>query len=27
MFAIGAFAIILDEQNRVLLAHRRDMDV
>ncbi len=27
MFTIGAFAIIFDEQNRVLLSHRRDYDV
>jgi 8-oxo-dGTP diphosphatase len=27
MFTIGAFAIILDEQDRVLLSHRRDLDV
>jgi ADP-ribose pyrophosphatase YjhB (NUDIX family) len=27
MFTIGAFAIIFDEQNRVLLCHRRDLDV
>lgn len=27
MFSIGAFAIILDEQSRVLLCHRRDFDV
>ncbi len=26
MFTIGAFAIILDSQNRVLLCHRRDKD-
>lgn len=26
MFTIGAFAIILDEQERVLLCHRRDFD-
>ena len=26
MFTIGAFAIILDSPNRVLLCHRRDMD-
>jgi 8-oxo-dGTP diphosphatase len=26
MFTIGAFAIILDDQQRVLLCHRRDMD-
>lgn len=26
MFKIGAFAIILDEQGRVLLCHRRDID-
>ena len=26
MFTIGAFAIIFDEQDRVLLCHRRDMD-
>ncbi len=26
MFTIGAFAIILDEQQRVLLCHRRDID-
>ena len=27
MFALGAFAIIFDEQGRVLLCHRRDMDL
>ena len=27
MFTIGAFAIIFDEQGRVLLCHRRDFDV
>jgi ADP-ribose pyrophosphatase YjhB (NUDIX family) len=27
LFTIGAFAIILDEQGRVLLCHRRDLDV
>jgi ADP-ribose pyrophosphatase YjhB (NUDIX family) len=27
MFTIGAFAIIFDEQGRVLLCHRRDLDV
>jgi 8-oxo-dGTP diphosphatase len=27
MFAIGAFAILFDDQGRVLLCHRRDMDV
>jgi ADP-ribose pyrophosphatase YjhB (NUDIX family) len=27
MFTIGAFAIILDAQGRVLLSHRRDMDL
>ncbi|MFC2037856.1 NUDIX hydrolase [Chloroflexota bacterium] len=27
MFSLGAFAIIFDEQGRVLLCHRRDMDV
>ena len=26
MFSIGAFAIIFDEQGRVLLSHRRDLD-
>lgn len=26
MFIVGAFAIILDDQGRVLLSHRRDMD-
>ncbi len=26
MFTIGAFAIILDSQQRVLLCHRRDID-
>lgn len=26
MFTIGAFAIILDEQQQVLLCHRRDID-
>ncbi len=26
MFSIGAFAIILDDRQRVLLCHRRDMD-
>ena len=26
MFTIGAFAIIFDEQNQVLLCHRRDFD-
>lgn len=26
MFSIGAFSIIFDEQGRVLLCHRRDMD-
>ncbi|GAC1349101.1 MAG: hypothetical protein NVS4B7_04370 [Ktedonobacteraceae bacterium] len=26
MFTIGAFAIILDEQQRVLLCHRCDID-
>jgi 8-oxo-dGTP pyrophosphatase MutT (NUDIX family) len=26
MFSVGAFAIILDDQQRVLLCHRRDMD-
>jgi 8-oxo-dGTP diphosphatase len=27
MFSIGAFAIIFDESGRVLLCHRRDMDL
>jgi len=27
MFSIGAFAIIFDDQGRVLLCHRRDMDL
>ncbi len=27
MFTIGAFAVIFDEHNRVLLCHRRDMDM
>jgi ADP-ribose pyrophosphatase YjhB (NUDIX family) len=27
MFTIGAFAIIFDDQNRVLLCHREDLDV
>ena len=27
MFTLGAFALIFDEQNRVLLVHRRDMDM
>ena len=27
MFAIGAFAIIFDEEKRVLLCHRRDVDM
>jgi 8-oxo-dGTP diphosphatase len=27
MFTIGVFAVIFDEQNRVLLCHRRDMDM
>lgn len=27
MFTLGAFGIIFDEQGRVLLCHRRDMDV
>ena len=27
MFSIGAFAIIFNEQNCVLLSHRRDMDL
>ena len=27
MFALGAFAIIFDEQGRVLLCHRRDKDL
>jgi ADP-ribose pyrophosphatase YjhB (NUDIX family) len=27
LFNIGAFAIIFDEQGRVLLCHRRDLDV
>lgn len=27
MFSIGAFAIIFDAQNQVLLCHRRDMDM
>ena len=27
MFSIGAFAVILDHQHRVLLCHRRDLDV
>ncbi len=27
MFTIGAFAIIFDDQSRVLLSHRRDLDV
>lgn len=27
MFSIGAFAIIFDDQDRVLLCHRRDMDM
>lgn len=27
MFSLGAFAIIFDEHGRVLLCHRRDMDV
>ncbi len=26
-FSLGAFAIIFDEQGRVLLCHRRDMDI
>jgi 8-oxo-dGTP pyrophosphatase MutT (NUDIX family) len=26
MFSIGAFAVIFDDQKRVLLCHRRDMD-
>ena len=26
-FSLGAFAIILDDQNRVLLCHRRDFDL
>jgi 8-oxo-dGTP diphosphatase len=27
LFSIGAFAVIFDAQGRVLLCHRRDMDV
>jgi len=27
MFSIGAFAVILDHQRRVLLCHRRDLDI
>lgn len=27
MFAIGAFVVILDGQNRLLLSHRRDIDL
>ena len=27
MFSIGAFAVILDQQRRVLLCHRRDLDI
>ena len=27
MFTIGTFAIIFDDQGRVLLCHRRDLDV
>jgi 8-oxo-dGTP diphosphatase len=27
LFTIGAFAIIFDDQDRVLLCHRRDLDV
>ena len=27
MFSIGAFTIIFNEQNRILLSHRRDMDL
>lgn len=27
MFTIGAFAIIVDDEHRVLLCHRRDMDM
>jgi ADP-ribose pyrophosphatase YjhB (NUDIX family) len=27
MFTIGSFAIIFDKQDRVLLCHRRDMDL
>jgi 8-oxo-dGTP pyrophosphatase MutT (NUDIX family) len=27
LFSIGAFALIFDEHNRVLLCHRRDMDL
>jgi len=27
VFTIGAFAIILDDQRRVLLCHRRDLDL
>ena len=27
MFTIGVFAIIFDEQNRILLCHRRDYDL
>lgn len=27
MFSIGAFAIVFDELDRVLLSHRRDLDV
>lgn len=27
MFKIGVFGIIIDEQNRVLLCHRRDYDL
>lgn len=26
-FSIGAFAVIFDEHSRVLLCHRRDLDV
>ena len=26
-FTIGVFAVIFDQQNRVLLCHRRDMDI
>lgn len=26
MFSIGAFAVIFDDRQRVLLCHRRDMD-
>ena len=27
MFTIGAFAVIFDDQDRVLLCHRRDLDI